>query len=173
MTKRKARRRFKEREVIETLAWQGIVVPCFRCKEPLCRVKSDVAGLIANASPDDQAQLASIKKIVVETYRNEQEWVVRPLDYEHEVIWPMGKAIEREHLHERELDGADDPFNCRYSHKCCHDIITNGTKATTAGSSKQRIAKVKRIRGETKRKLKRKWPTCKLRSRSGFQRRKD
>ena len=60
------------------------------------------------------------------------------------------KTAEREHLHELELDGEDTPENCRFSHKECHDLITNGTKATSAGSSKNRIAKVKRIRGETK-----------------------
>lgn len=60
------------------------------------------------------------------------------------------KTAEREHLHERGLDGGEDLGNFRYSHKECHDLITNGSKATTAGSSKQRIAKVKRVRGETK-----------------------
>lgn len=53
--------------------------------------------------------------------------------------------IEREHLVEVALGGEDIPFNCAYSHKACHAKITNGNKATTAGSSKQRIAKVKRI----------------------------
>jgi hypothetical protein len=62
---------------------------------------------------------------------------------------PWSGTIEREHLHELGLGGADTPENCRYSCTLCHKIITNGTKATTAGSSKQRIAKVKRIRGET------------------------
>lgn len=49
--------------------------------------------------------------------------------------------IEKEHLHELELGGADMPENCRYSHKDCHAVITNGTPATSAGSSKHRIAK--------------------------------
>jgi hypothetical protein len=53
---------------------------------------------------------------------------------------------EREHLHEIGLDGPDTPANCRYSCSDCHSIITNGKKATSAGSSKQRIAKVKRLR---------------------------
>lgn len=52
---------------------------------------------------------------------------------------------EREHLHEVELGGPDEPSNCRYSAKACHDVVTNGTKATSAGSSKHRIAKAKRI----------------------------
>lgn len=58
--------------------------------------------------------------------------------------------IEREHLHEIALDGPDVPANCRYSLKASHSIITNGTKATTAGSSKQRIAKVARLRNPRK-----------------------
>lgn len=49
--------------------------------------------------------------------------------------------VEREHLHELSLGGADEPENCRYSLKAEHAIVTNGTKATTAGSSKHRIAK--------------------------------
>jgi formylmethanofuran dehydrogenase subunit E len=51
--------------------------------------------------------------------------------------------VEREHLHERELGGPDEPENCRYSHKArpCHAQTTNGTPATSAGSSKNRIAK--------------------------------
>lgn len=57
--------------------------------------------------------------------------------------------IEREHVHEIALGGKDEPENCRYSCRWSHSQITNGTKATSAGSSKQRIAKVKRLRGET------------------------
>lgn len=53
--------------------------------------------------------------------------------------------IEREHYIELALGGDDAPYNCAYSHAACHKAVTNGTKATTAGSSKQRIAKVKRI----------------------------
>lgn len=58
----------------------------------LIGMERDLTGLIVaeipgrlldpNASPDDQAQLASIKKIVVETYRNEQEGIVWPLVYD-------------------------------------------------------------------------------------------
>jgi len=51
------------------------------------------------------------------------------------------KNIQKEHLHEHVLDGPDMPDNCRFSHKPCHAIITNGNGATTAGSSKNRIAK--------------------------------
>lgn len=53
-------------------------------------------------------------------------------------------AIQKEHIHERGLGGQDIPENCRFSHKSCHDIITNGTKATKKDSSKFRIAKTKR-----------------------------
>lgn len=53
--------------------------------------------------------------------------------------------IQREHLLEIALGGEDCHRNCVYSHKQCHDTVTNGTPATTAGSSKQRIAKVRRI----------------------------
>lgn len=52
-----------------------------------------------------------------------------------------GQAIEREHLTEIAIGGADEPCNTAYSHKECHATVTNGTPATTAGSSKQRIAK--------------------------------
>lgn len=73
------------------------------------------------------------------------------------------KTAEREHVHELELGGSDEIENMRYSHKACHAAITNGSGATTAGSSKQRIAKVKRLRGET-----RTGPRAKIASR-GFQ----
>lgn len=53
--------------------------------------------------------------------------------------------LEREHLHEISLGGPDIPANCRYSLKASHHIVTNGTKATTAGSSKHRISKANRI----------------------------
>ena len=58
--------------------------------------------------------------------------------------------VEKEHLHERELGGPDEPGNCRFSLKAAHKIVTNGTKATSAGSSKHRIAKAKRIGQEDK-----------------------
>lgn len=105
-----SRRRFTESMIIETLAWKRIVIPCYRCKEPLCFV-------------DERNGFT--------------------------LVWPKGNAIEREHVTEIALGGADAPHNCAYSHKLCHAIATNGTKATTAGSSKQRIAKVRRLRGET------------------------
>lgn len=93
------RRRFTEREVLETLALQGVLVWCYRC---------------------------------------------------HVVLDP--RTAEREHLLEVALGGPDIPANCAYSCDKCHLTVTNGTKATTAGSSKQRIAKVKRIRAGGKKK---------------------
>lgn len=104
MTKRK---KFSEKEVIETLAHQGVIVACYRCHKPLMVRGGD--GIL---------------------------------------YWVDG--AEREHITEIALGGADAPHNCAYSHEACHAKITNGTKATTAGSSKQRIAKVRRLRGEGK-----------------------
>lgn len=89
----KRRRRFSEREVLQTLIGQGVRIICFRCDKPI----------------------------------------------------KDAKDAEREHLIELELCGLDAPENCAYSHAECHSIITNGTKATSAGSSKHRIAKAKRI----------------------------
>lgn len=86
-----ARRRFTEKEVLETLIHQGVEIRDFRSGEPI-------------------------------TLENVAE-------------------IEREHLHEIALGGPDDPANCRYSLSKNHHIVTNGTPATTAGSSKNRIAK--------------------------------
>jgi 5-methylcytosine-specific restriction endonuclease McrA len=56
--------------------------------------------------------------------------------------------LEREHLHELKLGGPDEPANCRYSLKEAHAIVTNGTPATTARSSKHRIAKTRGTRAE-------------------------
>ncbi len=96
------RKRYSERQVLETLAWQGIFVCCYRCGEPFW-IEAGEGCLYRQLDP------------------------------------------EREHLHEVALDGPDIPANCRYSCSNCHNLITNGTKATSAGSSKQRIAKVKRL----------------------------
>lgn len=51
--------------------------------------------------------------------------------------------VEKEHLHELELGGADEPTNCAFSHKArpCHAQVTHGSPATFAGSSRHRIAK--------------------------------
>ena len=73
--------------------------------------------------------------------------------YRCRVAFQTGDVIEREHLHELALGGSDTPDNWRYSHKTCHDEVTNGTKATTAGSSKHKIAKANRLaKGPKKRK---------------------
>lgn len=97
------RRRFSERDVLATLLWQGVTIPCFRCKDPL--------SLDAGSG----------------------HWVYR---------------CEREHLHELELGGEDAPANCRYSGEGCHAAVTNGTPATSAGSSKNRIAKTRGTRAD-------------------------
>jgi len=65
-------------------------------------------------------------------------------------------TIERDHFRRLELDGKDEPANCAYLLKSCHDRKTNGTPATSYGSDKYEIAKAKRIRGETKTRPKRK-----------------
>ena len=61
------------------------------------------------------------------------------------VAFRDGDEIEREHLHALALGGTDTLDNMRFSHKDCHKTETNGTKATTAGSTKHVVAKVKRI----------------------------
>ena len=90
------RKRFTEREVIETLVRQGADIVCYRTRV--------LIGL---------------------------EDVPR---------------LEREHFIELALGGKDDPSNCVYSLKEAHAVVTNGTKATTAGSSKHKVAKDRRLR---------------------------
>jgi len=51
--------------------------------------------------------------------------------------------LEREHLHEHALDGPDVPGISRYSLKEAHKIVTYGTPATKAGSSRHRIGKTR------------------------------
>lgn len=76
--------------------------------------------------------------------------------YRCRIAFIEGDEIEREHVLEIALGGKNTPANCVYSHKACHAIETNGTKATTAGSSKNRIAK-QRHRDKPKRKSY--WPS--------------
>lgn len=114
------RRKFSEREILETLAWQGVYVTCHRCKTPFFE-RFPPTGI-----------MIGMKHML---------------------------SPEREHLHEIKLGGADQPYNCRYSCAECHKKITNGNKATSAGSSKHKIAKVKRILGLTKNKPARKIPS--------------
>ena len=49
--------------------------------------------------------------------------------------------------------------------KSSHDLKTNGSKATSAGSDKHAIAKINRLTGKTKGRPKTNWPTRKLQSR--------
>lgn len=73
--------------------------------------------------------------------------------------------LEREHVTPLALGGADDPSNAAYSLKAAHKVQTNGTKATSYGSDRHAIAKVRRLRGELKPKRKVKIPGRKLQSR--------
>jgi len=66
-------------------------------------------------------------------------------------------GVEWDHLIEWWLSKDSSAKNCQPLCPACHDIKTNGTKATTMGSSKHLAAKSKRLRGETgqnKRKVK-------------------
>lgn len=58
-------------------------------------------------------------------------------------------TVEREHKHPIALDGPDTVDNMAYSHggggMSCHSVQTNGTKATSAGGDKHKIAKAKRL----------------------------
>lgn len=127
------RKRFSERQVIETLIRQGVEMRCYRTKE----------------------------LITLETVN----------------------LLEREHLTQMALGGADTPANCAYSLKAAHAIVTNGTKATSYGSDAHARAKIRALTGvtganKTKRKWasrpmesgKTNWPKRKMQSR-GFQRR--
>jgi hypothetical protein len=68
--------------------------------------------------------------------------------------------IHRDHDLALALEGSDKPENCRYVHASpCHSTKTNGSPATSYGSDKHIIAKGKRIRGETKKRPKRKIPS--------------
>lgn len=62
------------------------------------------------------------------------------------VILGAAGGIEYHHQHERALGGADHADNWIALTVPCHDRITNGTKATTAGSSKHKIAKADRLK---------------------------
>ncbi len=84
--------------------------------------------------------------ITVPNQRCSVDTIICPLCYKP--ILPGGKTI-CEHLHALALGGDDTPENRRLVHWSCADIKTRGTKATTAGSDIQQIAKGKRLRGET------------------------
>lgn len=61
---------------------------------------------------------------------------------------PEDKVI-REHMHALALGGPDEEDNMGYAHEECAARKTNGNGATTYGSDKHAIAKVKRLTGET------------------------
>lgn len=64
----------------------------------------------------------------------------------HEIITlETVKTLEREHVIPLALGGKDDPTNAAYSLGAAHKVQTNGTKATSYGSDKHAIAKVRRI----------------------------
>ena len=69
-------------------------------------------------------------------------------------ILPGDKTI-REHMHALGLDGPDIPDNWRLVHKPCAKRKTYGTKATSAGSDIQLMAKHRRLTGKNKPKRKR------------------
>ena len=97
--------------------------------------------------------------------RFSERWVIQTLlfqgaqipCYRCKILFTPDDDMEREHIAELALGGADEPHNCAYSHEACHAKITNGTKATSAGSSKHKIAKLNRLTGKTKGRPKRKW----------------
>lgn len=78
------------------------------------------------------------------------------------------KNIEREHLNALKISGDDSVDNQQLWHKRpCSQIKTNGSKATSYGSDKHAIAKVRRLTGQTKEGPKRQWPSRPIQSR-GF-----
>lgn len=60
------------------------------------------------------------------------------------VMSPVGK-MEMDHIHPVGLGGTNEPENIQFLCPNCHDLKTNGTKATSYGSDKHEIAKTKRI----------------------------
>lgn len=107
-----SRKRFSERQVIETLIRTGHEIRCYRTKEV----------------------------ITLETV----------------------SLLEREHPTPLALGGEDGPRNAAYSFSEAHKRQTNGSGATSYGSDKHAIAKVRRLRGENKSRPKKKWPARKL-----------
>jgi hypothetical protein len=53
--------------------------------------------------------------------------------------------VRFDHIHALALGGADHVSNLRAIHVACHDVKTFGTRATTAGSDIQQIAKSRRL----------------------------
>jgi hypothetical protein len=88
--------------------------------------------------------------------------------------WRCGESMLAEqiiayhHINELEISGDDSIENIVAVHQHpCHDILTNGTGATTLNSSKHRIAKAKRLErlrlGTAPEKRKKKWPSRPMR----------
>ena len=73
---------------------------------------------------------------------------------------PLSKiGVEWDHIIEWWLSKDSSAGNCQPLCPVCHGIKTNGTKATTAGSSKQIAAKHRRLTGKNKPKRKRPIPS--------------
>ena len=75
----------------------------------------------------------------------------------HNIICPLcglpiqpGVKTIREHMHALGLGGADNPDNWRLVHKPCARRKTIGTKATTAGSDANLMAKHRHLTGQNK-----------------------
>ena len=70
----------------------------------------------------------------------------------------LGTPVIHEHMTPLCQGGADDETNIRLVRKECAHRKTYGSKATTAGSDIHKIAKVRRLRGETRGRPRRTWP---------------
>jgi len=75
------------------------------------------------------------------------------------VIKETGVVVEFDHAYALALGGADEADNIRPMSPEAHNIKTNGTKATSYGSDKHAIAKVRRLSGRNKAKRKRPIPS--------------
>lgn len=75
---------------------------------------------------------------------------------------PFGRLSEVrfDHIAAETFTHDNSPENCRPLCQECHDLKTNGTGATSAGSDQHMAAKGRRLRGETKQ-----GPKAKIRSR--------
>lgn len=58
-------------------------------------------------------------------------------------------GVEWDHIHAHALGGDSSADNCQPLCPECHQRKTGGGKATSAGSDVQRIAKIKRLTGQT------------------------
>jgi len=92
-------------------------------------------------------------------------------------------GVDFDHFQALALGGEDTNENMRAVHRACHRVKTSGTKATTAGSDVQVIAKGKRLARDTEEFRRRilakdtgnlipkqtKWPRRKMRGRRATQ----